>query len=87
MNITFSNTGWDDYQLWISTADKKSLRRLSQLFEEIRRNNSSGIGKPEQLKGRWSGFWSRRIDEKNRIVYRYIDGSAEIAQCKGHYND
>jgi len=77
---------WDDYVYWQSQ-DKKTLRRINQLLNDISRDNYSGMGKPEPLKGELSGFWSRRIDEVNRLVYRIQNGALEILSCKGHYDD
>jgi toxin YoeB len=77
---------WDDYLNW-QTMDKKTLKRVNQLIKDIERNGYNGIGKPEPLKGNLSGFWSRRIDETNRIVYRIKEGKIEIVSCKGHYDD
>ena len=87
MNLSFVNGGWADYQWWILNSDKKSLNRLAKLIDDILRNGYSGIGKPEPLKGDRSGWWSRRIDEKHRIVYRIVKDTVEIAQCKSHYDD
>ena len=87
MNISFTETGWKDYIYW-ETQDKKTLKQINNLISDIGRNGYSGIGKPEALRGDLSGWWSRRIDEKNRLVYRLVDNNtAEIAQCKGHYDD
>ena len=69
---------WDDYLYW-QTQDKKTLKRINALIKEIERTPYEGIGKPEPLKGNLSGWWSRRIDEKNRIVYRQKDGNIQIA--------
>jgi len=77
---------WDDYVYW-QTQDKKTLKRVNQLLQDISRNGNSGIGKPEPLKAELSGFWSRRIDETNRLVYRIQGGVLEILSCKGHYDD
>ena len=67
-NIKFDEIGWDDYLYW-QTQDKKTLKRINSLIKDIQRNPFDGIGKPEPLKGK-PDQWSRRIDEKNRIVYR-----------------
>jgi len=87
MNVNFTETGWGDYVSWISQ-DKKTIRRINNLIEDIERNGHDGIGKPEPLRNDLSGWWSRRIDDHNRLVYRIVDDNAvEIAQCKGHYGD
>lgn len=83
-NLTFSEKAWQDYLYW-QTQDKKTLKRINQLLQDIERNGYSGIGKPEPLKGDLTGYWSRRIDDVNRIVYRLSDGVIEILQCKNHY--
>lgn len=84
--LSFSEKAWQEYLYW-QTQDKKTLKRINQLLQDIDRNGYSGIGKPEPLKGDLSGFWSRRIDDTNRLVYRLSDDLIEILQCKGHYND
>lgn len=66
---------------------QKMLRRINQLLQDISRNKNVGIGKPEQLKGELSGFWSRRIDETNRLVYRVQNEILEVLSCKGHYDE
>jgi len=86
MRIIWFEEAWDDYIYW-QTQDKKTLKRINQLLEDISRNNNTGIGKPEPLKGELSGFWSRRIDEVNRLVYRIQNGILEVLSCKGHYSD
>ena len=85
-NIVFSDIAWSDYLYW-QTQDKKTLKRINQLLQDISRNGFEGIGKPEPLKGNMSGFWSRRIDDTHRLVYRVNNGNIEIIQCRGHYND
>ena len=85
-NLSFSENAWQDYLYW-QTQDKKILRRINQLLQDISRNGYDGLGKPEPLKGNLSGFWSRRIDDTNRLVYRVSDDMIEILQCRGHYND
>ncbi len=68
--------------------DRKTLKRINMLVKDIERNGvSEGIGKPEPLRGDLSGFWSRRIDERNRLVYRVVGANLEIASCKTHYGD
>jgi len=86
--LIWHDTAWDDYLYW-QTQDKKTLKRINLLIKDIERNGNEGIGKPEPLKGNLSGFWSRRIDDYNRLVYRILEdsGDIQIAQCKGHYND
>jgi toxin YoeB len=86
MRKTWTDQGWDDYLYWQSQ-DKKTLRKINELVRDIERNGiSSGIGKPEPLKSDLQGFWSRRIDEKNRLVYQQsADGSLCIIACRGHY--
>jgi len=86
MTKTWFDEAWNDYLYW-QTQDKKTLKRINQLVQDIERNGYNGIGKPEPLKGDLSGWWSRRIDEANRLVYRIKDGRIEIAQCRTHYGD
>ena len=87
MNINFTETAWKDY-VYLENQDKETLKRINNLIEDIVRNRHEGIGKPEQLRNDLSGWWSRRIDEKNRLVYRFIgDETIEISQCKGHYGN
>ena len=84
--INFTESGWNDYLYW-QTQDKKTIRRINLLIQDISRNGYEGIGKPEALSGDLSGWWSRRIDDVNRLVYRLKDSRIEISQCRGHYND
>ena len=77
---------WDEYIHW-QTEDKKTLKRIHALLKDIDRSPFSGIGKPEPLKGDEQGYWSRRIDEANRIVYKVESGQIVIAQCGGHYDE
>ena len=77
---------WEEY-LWWQTQDKKTIRRINMLIKDMQRNPFEGIGKPEPLKGDLSGWWSRRIDDDNRIVYRVKDNALVIANCKNHYED
>lgn len=85
-SLIFLPEAWEDFTYW-SEQDKKTLRRIFLILRDISRDAYEGIGKPEPLKGNLSGWWSRRIDDSNRIVYRMRkDGSIEIAQCRGHYS-
>ena len=86
MRKTWTDAGWDDYLYW-QQQDKKTLRKVNDLIKDIERNGvREGIGKPEPLKDNLQGFWSRRIDEKNRLVYSLVDdGSLCIIACRGHY--
>lgn len=84
--ILFHRRAWRDYLEWIDL-DPGALERLNRLTEECRRTRFAGTGRPEPLRGNWSGFWSRRIDQKHRIIYRMNDGTLEIAQCRYHYDD
>jgi len=86
MRKLWTDRAWEDYLFW-QTQDKKILRKINQLIIDIERNGYSGIGKPEPLRGDLAGWWSRHIDDKNRIVYRLKDSYVEISQCKGHYDD
>jgi toxin-antitoxin system, toxin component, Txe/YoeB family len=84
MNKVWHDEAWDDYVYW-RMQDRKTLKRINLLLQDIARNGYDGIGKPEALKGDLSGWWSQRIDEQNRLVYRIKDGQIEIAQCRSHY--
>ena len=86
MKTLWFEEAWEDYIYW-QTQDKKTLKRINQLLQDTQRNNYNGIGKPEPLKGEFSGFWSRRIDNVNRLVYRIRNGCLEILSCKGHYDE
>ena len=85
-NIMFTEKAWEDYCYW-QTQDKKTLKRINQILKDIKRNSYTGIGKPEPLKNELGGYWSRRIDDTNRIVYKVTNEQIEIVQCKGHYDD
>ena len=84
MNKNWFDKAWDDYLYWQSQ-DKKTLKRVNQLIKDAERDPFSRIGKPEPLKGDLSGFWSRRIDDTNRLVYRVNGNLLEILSCRGHY--
>jgi toxin YoeB len=80
----WTDEAWEEYLYW-QTQDKKTLKKLNSLIKDIQRHPFEGIGKPEPLKDNLSGWWSRQIDEKNRIVYRVEEGDIIITQCRGHY--
>ena len=86
MRLLWEESAWEDYISWQSQ-DKKTLKRINQIIKDIQRRPFDGIGKPEPLRGNLSGYWSRRIDEANRIVYKETEGAIIIAACKGHYED
>lgn len=84
MTLLWDERGWEDYLSW-QLEDKKTLKRINILVKDIQRDPFKGIGKPEPLTGDLSGWWSRRIDDTNRIVYREQNGIIIIASCRGHY--
>lgn len=86
MRKIWSDEAWEEYLYW-QTQDKKTLKRINRILEEIDRNGYQCVGKPEPLSGNLTGFWSARIDEKNRIVFRIQKDAIEIAQCGSHYRD
>ena len=86
MNKLFTDEGWEDYVYWI-TEDKKTLKRINKLIKDIDRNKNDGIGQPEPLKGDKHGYWSRRINEKDRLVYKINEDSIVIVACRTHYRD
>lgn len=85
-DLLFLPEGWEDYLYW-QTQDKKTLRRINTLIKDIQRSPFEGIGKPEPLRENRSGWWSRRIDDVNRIVYKVEAGQIVIAQCRTHYSN
>ena len=84
MNKLWTDDAWNDYIYW-STQDKKTLKRINQLLKDIDRAQHEGIEKPEPLKYEFQGFWSRRIDETNRLVYKIENDNIIILHCRGHY--
>ena len=86
MNKYFTDNGWRDYTYW-RTEDRKTLKRINTLIKDIERNGNEGIGKPEPLTGDLSGFWSRRINEKDRLVYQIDGDTINILECLYHYHD
>ena len=86
MKITFTNIAWEDYLSWQSE-DKKVLKKINALIEEITRTPFEGRGKPEPLKYDLTGYWSRRIDQEHRLVYQFRQGKVLIYSCRFHYDD
>ncbi|WP_369919794.1 Txe/YoeB family addiction module toxin [Marinomonas polaris] len=84
MRLTFSTVAWDQYLYWQGT-DKKVLKRINLLIKDIQREPYEGIGKPESLKHGLAGYWSRRINDEHRIVYKYQDDAIWIAQLRYYY--
>lgn len=84
MKLTFSDEAWEDYQYW-RRQDRKLVERINKLIKEVQRDPFAGIGKPEPLKHALSGFWSRRITDEHRLVYRVTEDALEIAQLRFHY--
>ena len=84
MKLIFSNNAWEDYLFWQKT-DKRILRRINTLINETKRNPFEGIGKPEPLKHALSGYWSRRITDEHRLVYKVSEDALHIAQLRYHY--
>ena len=83
MTKQFTDAAWKDYLYWAET-DKKQLRKVNELLREIERNPSQGTGKPDQLKHNLKGFWSRRIDQEHRIVYKVVDQTLYLISLRGH---
>ncbi|MBQ0798305.1 MAG: Txe/YoeB family addiction module toxin [Porticoccaceae bacterium] len=84
MKLTFSSKAWDNYLYWQKT-DKAMLKRINLLIKDIQRNPFEGIGKPEPLKHGLSSYWSRRINDEHRIVYKVAEDNLLIAQLRYHY--
>lgn len=86
MRLLWEDRAWEEYLYW-QAQDKKILKRINALIKDIQRDTFDGIGKPEPLRENLSGWWSRRIDDANRIVYFEQGGIIFIVSCKGHYYD
>ncbi len=84
MNVLFTGNAWDEY-IWWQQNGVAVLRRINELIKDIRRQPFTGIGKPEPLKHQLAGYWSRRIDQKHRLVYRVEADVLRITQCRYHY--
>lgn len=86
MNKVWSDLAWDDYLYW-QAQDRKTLKKINSLIKDIDRNGYGCTGKPEPLSGNLSGYWSVRIDSKNRLVFKIVNNSLLISQCRSHYGD
>ena len=84
MKLTSSDEAWEDYLYW-QKQDRKMVERINKLIKEVQRDPFAGVGKPEPLKHALSGFWSRRLTDEHRLVYRVTEDALEIAQLRFHY--
>lgn len=85
MKYIFVDESWDDYLYWQLT-DKKILKKINELIKDISRTPYEGIGKPEPLKYKYSGYWSRRIDLEHRLIYKVVGDEIWISKCRFHYD-
>jgi toxin YoeB len=85
MILTWDESAWEDY-VWWQTQDRRVLRRINALVKNIARNGNEGIGKPEALKHGFQGYWSRRITDEHRLVYKIVGEEIRIAACRYHYS-
>lgn len=85
MKLIFVDESWEDYLYWQQT-DRKVLSKINDLLQDISRNPYSGLGKPEPLKYKYQGYWSRRINYEHRLIYRVKDDEIHIAKCRFHYD-
>ena len=86
MQKIWFDEAWDDY-LWWQENNKKDFKQINKLIKDIDRNKYNGIGHPEALKGNYSGYYSRQINKKDRLIYRIVNETIEIISCKDHYDD
>ena len=86
MKKTWDEEAWEDYIYW-QEHDRKIVKKINSLIKDIERHPFTGLGKPEPLKNNLQGYWSRRINDKDRLVYKVSDNDMMIAQCKTHYED
>ena len=83
-NVAFTPVAFEEYNEWFESNDQL-ISRIKTLIRDIERDPFKGIGKPEPLKGNWAGYWSRRIDQEHRLIYKVSDSQILIVKCKGHY--
>lgn len=84
MNKVFSENAWQDFVEWVRE-ERKTARKIHELLTDIERNGHEGLGKPEPLRHALAGYWSRRITQKDRLIYTFDEKNIHIAACKGHY--
>lgn len=84
MKLVWDESAWADY-VWWQAQDRKILQRINTLITDIQRNGNEGIGKPEPLKHGFQGYWSRRITDEHRLVYKIAEDEIRIAACRYHY--
>ena len=85
MKFVFTELSWEDYLFWQKN-DRQKQKRINEVLKDISRNPYEEIGKPEPLKFNYAGFWSRRIDEEHRLIYRIVDDEIQIVKCRFHYD-
>ena len=85
MKLVWDEAAWADY-LWRQAQDRRVLRRINTLLEDVARNGNEGIGKPDPLKHGFQGYWSRRINDEHRLVYKIAGDEIRIAACRYHYS-
>ena len=85
MVLTFTENAWEDYLYW-QKIDKKLVKKINELLKDIKRDPFHGIGKPEPLKYDLAGYWSRRIDQEHRLVYKVVNEDLQIYSCRYHYD-
>ena len=86
MNKIFTKNGWTDYLYW-ENEDRKTLKKINALIKDIERNGNEGLGKPEPLIGDFAGYWSRRINDKDRLIYKIDSDNIYVIACRYHYKD
>lgn len=84
MRLVWDESAWEDY-LWCQAQDRKVLKRINLLLSDVTRYGNEGIGKPEALRNNVAGYWSRRITDEHRLVYKIVDDEVRIASCRYHY--
>ena len=82
--VSFTQDSWEEYQYWLNQ-DKKTIKKINKLIDEVCRTPFNGSGKPEPLKENYAGYWSRRIDKQNRLVYSVSETDITVVSCRFHY--